>query len=323
MEGRDRPSGPRGRSATAPDSATLGPVRLPEPLRPGDLVAVVAPSSPAPRAEVLAGLGWLAQRYRVRVRADVLSREGYLAGGDARRSAELAAALRDPEVRAIFCARGGYGVTRILEGLPWSAFERRPSWLVGFSDITALHLEAQRRGIVSLHAANVTGLGRATPWERARLMAVLERGLGEAWGELDVVHAGRGAVAVTSGVAVGGNLTMLATQAAAGRLALPHGAVLFLEDVTERPYRLDRMLTSLRASGALEGVSAVVLGDFTECAPGPDGVTVEAVLAERTAGLGVPVLAGAPFGHGARNRPIPLGFTATLEGTTVALRPPV
>lgn len=192
-------------------------VRLPEPLRPGDLVAVVAPSSPAPRGELLAGLGWLAQRYRVRVRADVLSREGYLAGGDARRAAELASALADPEVRAIFCARGGYGVTRVLDGLPWADFARRPSWLVGFSDITALHLEAQRRGVVSLHAANVTGLGRATPWERARLMAVLERGAGEVWDDLTVVHAGRArGGARASGPAVGGNLTMLATQAAAG-----------------------------------------------------------------------------------------------------------
>jgi len=298
-------------------------VRLPEPLRPGDLVAVVAPSSPAPRGELLAGLGWLAQRYRVRVRADVLSREGYLAGGDARRAAELASALADPEVRAIFCARGGYGVTRVLDGLPWADFARRPSWLVGFSDITALHLEAQRRGVVSLHAANVTGLGRATPWERARLMAVLERGAGEVWDDLTVVHAGRArGGARASGPAVGGNLTMLATQAAAGRLALPSGAVLFLEDVTERPYRLDRMLTSLRTSGALRDLSAVVLGDFTECAPGPDGVTVEAVLAERTADLGVPVVAGAPFGHGVRNRPIPFGFVASLEGRGLALRAP-
>ncbi|HQY64621.1 MAG TPA: LD-carboxypeptidase [Polyangiaceae bacterium] len=296
-------------------------VRLPEPLRPGDLVAVVAPSSPAPRGELLAGLAWLAQRYRVRVRADVLSREGYLAGSDARRAAELASALVDPEVRAVFCARGGYGLTRVLEGLPWAAFERSPRWLVGFSDITALHLEAQRRGVVSLHAANVTGLGRATPLERARLMALLERGAGEVWSDLESVHAPSG-VARARGPAVGGNLTMLATQAAAGRLALPSGAVLFLEDVTERPYRLDRMLTSLRASGALSGLSAVVLGDFTECAPGPDGVTVEAVLAERTAALGVPVVAGAPFGHGTRNRPIPLGFTAVLEGPTLELRAP-
>lgn len=287
-------------------------MRLPEPLRPGDLVAVVAPSSPAPRGELLTGLGWLRQRYRVRARAGVLARDGYLAGSDSRRRDELAEALEDPEVRAIFCARGGYGVTRILDGLPWAAFERRPTWLVGFSDITALHLEAQRRGIVSLHAANVTGLGRATPYERSRVMGVLERGAGDDWRGLDVLHRGRGGD--VAGPAVGGNLTMLATQAAAGRLALPSGAVLFLEDVTERPYRLDRALTSLRASGALAGVSAIVLGDFTECAPGPDGVTVEAVLAERTGDLGVPVLAGAPFGHGSRNMPIPLGFTASLSG---------
>ncbi len=288
-------------------------LRVPEPLKSGELVTVVAPSSPAPREELLVGLAWLRQRYRVRVRSDVFSRQGYLAGSDARRLDELARAMLDPEPRAIFCARGGYGLTRIVERLPWAEFARRPRWIVGFSDVTALHLEALRHGCASLHAANVTGLGRASPRDRARLLAVLERGEGEVWEGLRVVHPGAaGGPSEVAGPAVGGNLTLLEATAASGRLALPSGAVLFLEDVTERPYRVDRMLTALLASGALASVRAIVLGEFTDCAPGPDGVTIDEVLAERTADLGVPVLAGAPFGHGARNRPIPFGFAVRV-----------
>jgi muramoyltetrapeptide carboxypeptidase len=119
---------------------------------------------------------------------------------------------------------------------------------------------------------------------------------------------------------------MLYALAASGARLVPEGSVLFLEDVTERPYRIDRMLTALRASGALGRASAVVLGDMTECDPGPDGVTADEVLRERTEGLGVPVLRGAPFGHGSNNAPLPLGFSASLscsrEGASISFTAP-
>jgi muramoyltetrapeptide carboxypeptidase len=113
---------------------------------------------------------------------------------------------------------------------------------------------------------------------------------------------------------VGGNLTMLHACAAAGRLALPEGSILLLEDVTERPYRLDRMLSTLLAGGHLGALSGVLLGDFTDCAPGADGVTAEDVLRERLGSLGIPVLAGAPVGHGPRNLPLVLGRRCLLDG---------
>jgi muramoyltetrapeptide carboxypeptidase len=120
-------------------------------------------------------------------------------------------------------------------------------------------------------------------------------------------------------VLAGGNLSLVVSMAAGGRLALPTGAILALEDVTERPYRLDRMLTSLRLGGHFAELSAIVLGGFTQCDAGSDGVTALDVLTDRTAGLGIPVVASAPFGHGAPNRAFVLGAEAELAGRTLRL----
>jgi len=284
---------------------------LPSPLAPGDRVAIVAPSSPFPRDDLWRGLAWLRTRYRLRIVAGVLSRDGYLAGNDARRAVELSRALLDPEVKAVVAARGGYGAMRILDALPWEVLARRPRWIVGFSDVTALHAMAWRSGVASVHAANVTGLGRdLPPATRARWLASLERPSSpHAWVGLHVVHPGN-----ARGPVVGGNLSLLHALAAAGRLVVPRGAVLVLEDVTEAPYRVDRMLTSLRLAGHLGNASALVFGGFDHCAPGADGRTVDDVIAERTADLGVPVLAAAPFGHGARNEAFVLGSPARIDG---------
>jgi len=297
---------------------------VPEPLRAGDAVAVVAPASPFPRAAFLAGLAWVAQRYRVKMREDVFARRGYLAGDDARRLDETRRAMRDPDVRAILVARGGYGATRIAAELPWDDFARAPKWIVGFSDVTALHLHAAARGVQSVHGPNVTGLGASDNVYLARnrgaWLAALERpAAARTWGGLRALRAGD-----ARGPLFGGNLALLCAMAAAGRLAVPDGAIVLLEDVTERPYRVDRMLTSLLDGGHLARASAVVFGDFAQCDAGPDGVTVDDVLAERTRALAVPVYAGAPFGHGPRNEAFTVGGTGHLSNgaLTVSSRAP-
>ncbi|MGD0527679.1 MAG: LD-carboxypeptidase [Polyangiaceae bacterium] len=287
---------------------------LPPPLAPGDRVAIVAPSSPFPRDDLMRGLAWLRQRYRLRIGPGILRRDGFLAGSDARRAEELAQAMRDPEVKAIVAARGGYGALRVVDALPWEELGRRPKWIVGFSDVTVLHAMAWRSGVASVHGPNVTGLGRdVTPATRARWLAALERPRAAAsWRGLRVLRAG-----TAEGVLVGGNLSLVHAMAAAGRLVVPDGAVLALEDVTEAPYRVDRMLTSLRLGGHLARVSAVVFGGFDRCSPGADGRTVDEVIEERTRDLGVPVLAGAPFGHGLLNDAFVLGATARIAGDSL------
>jgi len=288
--------------------------RAPYPIGKGSLVAVVAPASGFDRDELFRGLAWLSTRYRLRVDQRILHRTGFLAGPDESRADVLARAMLDPEVEAIVCARGGYGAMRILDALPWDRFAERPKPIVGFSDVTALHLAANARRIATIHGPNVTGLGRSiTAAERASLIGALEGGALTPWTGLDVLVPGD-----ARGVAVGGNLALVQAMAAAGRLDVPSGAIVFLEDVTERPYRIDRMLTSLLLGGHFGRASAIVFGGFTQCDPGPDGVTVEEVLRERTSKLGIPVVAGAPFGHGSPNHSFGLGREVVLRGRTIA-----
>ncbi len=223
-----------------------------------------------------------------------------------------------PEAKAILAVRGGYGAMRILDELPWSQFAERPKWIVGHSDVTALHAMAWSAGIASVHGPNVTGLGSSVaPSVRASWIAALERPtFSQSWRGLQLLHGGS-----AKGLLVGGNLALLSAMAAAGRLWIPLGAILVIEDVTESPYRIDRMLTSLMLGGYLARASAIVFGDFVRCPAGKDGRPVEDVLDERTRGLGIPVRTGAPFGHGERNEAFLLGVPAELSGDELRFEP--
>lgn len=286
-------------------------VIVPEALRPGDRVRVVAPSGPFDRALVLRGVGWLARRYRVELEPGLFSRDGFLAGPDARRRDELSRALDDPGVRAVIAARGGYGLTRIAHQIDFTALRKEPRWIVGFSDVTVLHVEASRVGVASLHAHNAAGLGRGDAAAREQWQNALENPRARRrHSGLRTWRAGR-----ATGPLCGGNLTMLYTCAASGRLFLPDGGVLVIEDVTESSYRLDRMLTALAVAGHFDRVAGVVLGDLTSCAAGPFGVAAEDAVRSRLVELGVPVAAGLRFGHDRWNEPLPLGLTAELDAT--------
>ena len=284
---------------------------VPPPIRPGSTVAIVAPASPFDREELFRGLAWLQTRYRLRAWDGLFSRTGYLAGDDARRAAELTRAMRDPSIDAIVCARGGYGVTRLLDRIPWDDLPAK--WIVGFSDITAIHLELQARNICSIHGPNVTGLGRkVTAAERLSLLSALEGGPPDVFRDLERIAPGD-----AEGVVVGGNLALVDAMAAAGRLHVPDGAILVLEEVTERPYRIDRFLSSLRLSGVFARCSAIVFGSFTQCEPGPDGFTVRDVLDQLARDVPIPIAMNAPFGHGAINRSFVLGRRAELRGPSL------
>ena len=301
----------------APRAPSGRGIRLlhPAALRPGDTVRVIAPSGPFDRALFFRGVGWLAQRYRVTWNRGALERQGYLAGSDQRRLDELNEALRDPTARVLLAARGGYGATRICHEADFQSLTRHPKWCVGFSDFTALHLEAARVGISSIHAPNLTSLGRADArgrddWVRA-VEAPLERRCFDA---LEVLSPGN-----ATGTLVGGNLTLLFSSAASGRLALPQGCLLFLEEINEAPYRIDRMLTSLLIAGHLRGVAGVCVGNFTDDSnPTQERLAID-VVRERLSPLGIPVLARLPVGHGIVNRPLPLGVPAALSSQPARL----
>jgi muramoyltetrapeptide carboxypeptidase len=277
-------------------------------LRPGQRIQVIAPSSPFDVPEFELGVTRLRERYEVRYDASLLDRDGFLAGSDARRLGELLSALHDPEVHAIVAARGGYGATRLLDRVPIELVASCPKLLVGFSDVTALHALWARAGLGSLHGPMVAGLGRCDDGQLARWTRAVEGGLPVALTGLSAITPGR-----ARGPLLGGNLAVLTALIGTPFAPPLDGCVLFLEDVGERPYRVDRMLTSWRQAGWLARPRAIVLGAFSDAQPGKDGVRVEQVLHERLHDLPIPVLAGVPAGHVEDNLELPLGALVTVD----------
>ncbi|MGB6604698.1 MAG: LD-carboxypeptidase [Steroidobacteraceae bacterium] len=282
--------------------------RQPPALKAGDRVAVVAPASAFDRDSFETGLAVIAARYEARYQPSILERHRYLAGEDARRLHELSAALADPSVKAVFCARGGYGAMRLLRELrALPEFPAKP--LVGFSDITALHLWLQSRGSISIHGPVLTQLGHLPQATYARLFELLESTLPAAalFGSRTLVPG------IAEGPLLGGCLSVLTRLLGTPYLPALDGAVLLLEDRGERPYRLDRMWTHLALAGVFSGVRGIALGDFSGCEePGAPYSSAD-VLQDLAAATGLPCAAGFPVGHGEVNEPVPLGGRVRLD----------
>ena len=289
-------------------------------LPPGAVIGVIAPAGPS-QPEALAAVPALYERfgYRVRVFPGCMHRTGYLAGDDAVRLADLHAALADDGVAALHCTRGGYGAMRLLDRIDTALLVAKPKLLIGYSDITALHALWALHGLPTLHAPMPTSdLNRPGREADAQaLFALLQGGLragavlapallqgdpGSDPGSPRLCVPGR-----VQGRLIGGNLSLVACLLGTRWAWQAQGAVLFLEDVSEELYRVDRLLTQLRLAGVLHAVAGVVLGSFTE-AESPDALLREFLLP-----LGKPVLAGWPSGHGTPNLPLPLGVQVGLD----------
>lgn len=291
---------------------------IPPPLRRGDAVRVVAPSSPFDGDAFERGLEVLSGRLglRPRMRADVRARRAYLAGDDARRIEEWREAVADPDVQAIFCARGGYGSLRILGSIDPAPLLERPKIFVGFSDVDAIHAVLNRAGLATVHGPVVTQLGRAPEAAVAHLEALLH-GTAPRAGAWDAPAPGAGLAGArtirpgrASGPLLGGTLAILAHLCGTPFAPRLDGALLFFEDVGEKPYRIDRYLTQLRLSGALSGVAGIAVGHLTGCDDA--GVLAADVAREAALALGVPAAEGFSAGHEDANFAVPLGARATL-----------
>jgi muramoyltetrapeptide carboxypeptidase len=286
-------------------------------LKPGDLIGVVAPAGPA-KPEVLAGVEALYARHGLRVRCFPAchASSGYLAGPDALRLADLHTALADDKVAALHCLRGGYGAMRLLDTIDADLVRRKPKLLIGYSDITALHALWAQQGLASLHApmpaSDLVKPGRED--DETALFDVLLNGL-RAGTVLAPVLEGNTprTVGTAEGLLIGGNLSLVAALMGTPWAWNPHRAILFLEDVSEEPYRVDRYLAQLRLGGVLDAVAGVVLGSFT------DEDYPLALLRDSFEQLGKPVLGGWPTGHGTPNRPLPMGLRARLDATAGTL----
>lgn len=292
-------------------------MRKPPVLVHGDTVAVIAPGAAVAADAVDAGIRTLeGLGFRVERGRHLLAADGYLAGSDAARLADLEEAFRNPAVRGILAARGGYGCGRLLPRLRSDAFSQ-PKVFVGHSDLTfLLSYLVEAADMVTFHGPLVADLGEGA----ARSLAEMLRGERTSWRQVvpEILRSGTG-----EGPLTGGCLSIV-TAMLGTPWALPtRGRLLFLEDVGEKPYRVDRMLTQLRQAGAFDGVAGVIFGEMAECTAGRDErVTVRDVIREAFHGAPFPVAFGLPSGHGSGTAVLPLGVRARLSGDRLTLLEP-
>ena len=280
-------------------------IQKPPALRPGDTIGVVAPGSAVPRESLELGVARLESLgYRVRYRPDICEAAGTFAGNHERRTAELLEMLEDPGIRAVFCARGGYGCNYLALSLRLPP--AGPKIVMGYSDVTSLHAFLWKQaGWVTFHgpmvsidfARSLDALGPALtstgPWEARRGLPVLSEGVAE-------------------GTLLGGCLSILVTTLGTPREIDWRGAIVLLEDLGEAPYRIDRMMFHLREAGKFEGVRGVIFGEMKDCGA-PD-------LMAQLKHLGIPVVTGFPTGHtSGENVCLPLGVQARLENDRLTI----
>jgi muramoyltetrapeptide carboxypeptidase len=286
-------------------------------LRPGDKVRVVAASGPVNRARFEAGEQVLRERYQLSYDESTLfAKIGFLAGEDRHRLQALNAAIADPDCQAIFLARGGYGLTRILPAIDRMALRTHPKPIVGYSDVTALLATCAQAGVAAIHGPMISDLGTLVAEDRDSLFNLLENPHpGILLTGLETLVDGQ-----ASGRLLGGNLEILSRLLGTPLQPDFGGAILFLEEVGELPYRIDRLLTHLEMAGILDSVAGIVVGDFTDCDDIADDQiqppTTQDVLVERLGRLPIPVVLNGGFGHGDRKASLPYGAPVDLDAST-------
>ncbi len=333
----------------------------PKALVPGDTIEFVAPAKYLDEGRVALAKKRLEEMgFKVRLPKDLFRKKGFLGGSDEQRAAELMAAFADPEVKAIFPGTGGYGTTRIIDKLDYDVIRRNPKILVGFSDITGLHIAInQKTGLVTFHSPNTEwGLGiekdlspyaahwfwrtiLAKSYDKAQgnLPSLERRGRGSDGYVIythvtpeskldpkifnDVPHSVTLRPGKAQGRLIGGNLSVLHAMMGTPYEIQTAGKILFIEDVGEAPYRVDRMLNTLRLAGKFDHVAGIILGQFTareEEAKWDDDATVDDVLADYFGKLNVPVVIRFPSGHVRYNTTLPVGAMAELDAEAQTLR---
>lgn len=309
-----------------PAHKTVKPGRL----REKDLIGLISPGSYVDDKGLEQAVNNLEKLgFRVKMGKHIRMERGYIAGTDEQRLEDLHTAFSDPEVRAVWCVRGGYGCSRMLPDIDYRMIARNPKALIGYSDVTAL-LNAIyfKTGLVGFHGP--VAASRMTTYSESQLRAVLMEGAekwkitrpdtfkeqsGKAY-DFNTISTGQ-----AEGTLLGGNLSLLAAMAGTGYLPPFDQYLLFMEEVGEKPYRVDRMLTQLRQSNALKRVAGIALGIFADCEPDPDdrSLSLAQTLDDRLADLSVPVAYGLPFGHIGDQTTLPVGIRAAFDANEGSL----
>ncbi len=300
-------------------------------LKKGDLIGLITPGSFAPdHALEKAVRNAKSLGFRVRPAKNIRAKRGYNAGTDQQRLNDLHSMFADPAIKGIWCVRGGYGCTRLLPLIDYDLIRNNPKVMIGYSDITALsNVIFQKTGLIGFHGP--VGSSEVAEFSAAHFRALLIEGRpnhlirlkehpnkssDEDFSPLTILHG------VAKGVLAGGNLSILASLAGTGYELDPTNKLLFLEDISEKPYRIDRMLTQLRQSGLLTKVNGLALGIFADCKadPGDETLKLKETLADRLKSLSKPTQYGYPFGHIKHQCILPVGVQAELNTKQQTIR---
>jgi muramoyltetrapeptide carboxypeptidase len=299
------------------------PTIHPPALHPGDTIAVIAPASTIEQRDTLdQGIATLERMgFSVRFNERIFQTSRYLAGDDNARAEELMSSFEDSSVHAIIALRGGYGCARLLPLLKKKRLRPYPKIFMGFSDLTTLQLYFRRHfGWITIHgpmAASKT-LGNISIDEERHLFSLLTNP--DYLPELNFPQLEIWTPGVAEGILVGGCLAVVVTSLGTPYEIKTEGKILFLEDLGEEPYKLDRMLTHLRLAGKLDSIAGILLGSFLDCDPAHGGYTANETLKDFVNDFGVPVLANFPAGHGTNNWAIPLGVKVRMDASTRSLQ---
>lgn len=299
---------------------------LPPPLRPGSRVAVVAPSFPLETDLLAAARPFFSSLGLTPVfLPSCFARHGWFSGTDRLRAADVRRAFTDPAFDAVFCLRGGYGAARLLPLLDFAELAANPKLFLGYSDITALHLALQNlAGLVTLHGPMVSEFASLRPPALSSLASCLfcRPSIPRS---LPLRYILPGTKPAVQGPVVGGSLSVLASLSGTPWQPRLEGCLLFLEDVGEPLYRIDRMLTTLIQAGVLEGCRGILLGSFWDCKPSGRHLSwnysLPELFRERLAPLGLPAAGGLPFGHHPGALTLPLGLCCRMDAASGLLTP--
>ena len=316
----------------APSFAFADAVTRPTRLHPGDTIGLVAPASVTYESlqlqialEALEAMG-----LKAKVGPHVMDRYGYLAGKDEDRALDINAAFADPEIDAVFALRGGWGASRLLPFLDFDLIAKNPKIFLGYSDITSL-LNAiyAKAGVVTFHGPNVMSRWNEFTYRGMREVLfdarastysnpeVIENDLVARKHRTQTINGGQ-----ATGHLIGGNLTLMSALVGTPYFPNASGAILFLEDVGEAIYRVDRMITQLKLSGVLGQVSGIVFGHFTDVTPNPGlgNFALMDILNQHCEPLGVPCYFGAMIGHVEQQSTVPVGAVAEMDAGAGVLR---
>lgn len=287
---------------------------IPSYLKPGDRIRIVSPAGKVQKDKVLPGIELLMDNgYEVLIGQHMFDQHFQYAGSDQQRISDLQEAINDPETKAIVCARGGYGAIRIVDKIDFLPLLQKPKWLVGFSDITVFHAALNKLQLASVHAA-MPGFFVENKKPTRSFFSLLEL-LTAGHSRTEIATHPLNRMGKCTGELIGGNLSLIYSLQGTPWQLETSGKILFIEDVSEYLYHLDRMMQNLRLSGLLGNLAGLVVGGFSEMKDNdsPFGKTANEIISEAVQGCSYPVCYDFPSGHIARNTALMLGGTYQLE----------